>query len=91
MKLIQPLRRGSRWNRSASVEGGRGEVDPVPLERIRCVDRKDVDCYAVDEVGGEADPSVARAAGERIRWVDSQHDQGYAVEEYAGGEADLVL
>ena len=75
----------------AAVEGGRGEVDPVPLERIRCVDRKGVDCYAVDEVGGEANPSVARAAGERIWSVDNQHDQGYAVEEYAGGEADLIL
>ena len=53
MKLILPLRRGSRWNRSASVEGG-GEVDPVPLERIRCIDRKGVDCYAVDEAGVEA-------------------------------------
>ena len=60
MKLIQPLHRGSRWNRSAAVEGARGEVDSVPwmrvpLERIRCVDRKGVDCYDVDEVGGEAD------------------------------------
>jgi hypothetical protein len=37
------------------------------LERIRCVDRKGVDCYAVDEVGGEADPSVARSAVKQIR------------------------
>jgi hypothetical protein len=51
------------------MEGGRGEVGPVSLERIRCVDRKGVDCYAVDEVGGEADPSVARSAVKQIhRW-----------------------
>jgi hypothetical protein len=35
---------------------------------------KDIDCYTVDEVDGEADPLVERAAGERIRWVDNQHD-----------------